>query len=197
VGDLDHVLEIKKDLPTRTRIPYKFRVISQDKAGLQKRQIPIESIFQRSDLLRFGLRGALIGGTVGAVVIIALSLAGFTWPLGAWVALFLFSLFAGTAGSGFGGITAHHVHIRPHINDLEQGLHLVMIDVPKGKVEAMQDVMARHYPNAKLRAKDEADVSPLETTDEEPDSPLAAIDNPDNRAGAPKEPPKVQHTDNR
>lgn len=180
-ANLDAVAEAREDVRARGNMQYKLNVISKDKAGLQNRDIPVPGVLVRTDLARFLQRGAIIGAVTGAIIIAVLLLIGIDWPLGAFIALFLFSLFAGTAGSGFGGITADNIHVRPYTEDLHQGKHLVLIDVPDDRVADIKALMAKH-PDATLQGKDDAYINPLEGTDEEPDAEKAAVDNPENQA---------------
>jgi hypothetical protein len=152
VPSIDGVQEISDDLHQQGVTDWRFHIVSKDEAGLYTHQLHSASILDRTDLVRFLERGVMVGALAGICVIVALALfMGLELPLGAWLAMFLFSLIAGAWIGGIGGISSENYRLRRFHDAIEAGSYLVMVDVPKTHVERTKESMKRNHPDAELQ----------------------------------------------
>jgi len=166
VSAIDSVEEISEDLHEHGVTDWRFHILSKNEAGLYERHLHSASIFDRTDLVRFVERGAIIGGLFGLAFILPTVLLGFfELPTLAWVALFAFCVFAGGWIAGFGGITAENYRIRPYHDAVERGEYLVMVDVPKQYEDEMKRLMAKNHPEARLQGEDSSYNNPFVESD--------------------------------
>ena len=149
---LESVEEISNDLHESGVTDWRFHIISKNEAGLYTHKLHSANILYRSDLIRFMERGLIIGGFLAACIILPLAASGLVnLPTGIWLAIGLFCTVAGAWMGGFGGITAENYKIRQYHKQIEAGTYLVMIDVKKQDVEAMEQSMAKNHPEAQLQ----------------------------------------------
>ncbi|MFC4260206.1 hypothetical protein ACFOZ5_14380 [Marinobacter lacisalsi] len=154
VDSIDSVDEISDDLHKHGVTDWRFHIVSKDEAGLFRHHLHTASILDRTDLPRFVERGVLIGALAGVLVVGTLSLIiGLSFPMGAWIALFAFSVVAGGWLAGFGGIQSENYRIRRFHDDIEAGKYLVMVDVPKQDEEEMKRLMGARHPEAVLQGE--------------------------------------------
>ena len=162
VDSIDSVEEISDDLHDNGVTDWRFHIISKDEAGLFNHRLHSASILDRTDLPRFVERGVLIGALAGVLVVGILSLVvGLTMPMGAWIALFAFSVVAGGWLAGFGGIQTENYRIRQFHDDIEAGKYLVMVDVRRQDEREMKRLMSLRHPEAVLRGEDSSFNSPF------------------------------------
>jgi hypothetical protein len=106
----------------------------------------------RTDLVRFVERGAIIGAVFGLAFVLPMAMfSGLSWPALAWVAMFVFFIAAGAWLGGFGGISSENYRIRRFHKDIEAGRYLVMVDTPKAHVAEMKVLMIKNHPEAELQ----------------------------------------------
>jgi len=132
VDQMDSLESISEDLHREGITDWQFHILSKDEAGLFNRSLHRASILDRTDIARYTERGAIAGALFSLTFIITAIMTGaLNWPTVAWVALFVFATAAGAWLAGFGGISAENYRIRQFHDDIENGRHLVMVDVSK------------------------------------------------------------------
>ncbi|TDT44534.1 hypothetical protein DES49_0644 [Halospina denitrificans] len=162
VDQMDSVESISEDLHNEGITDWRFHVLSRDEAGLFTRKLHSASIFDRTDLARYTERGAIAGALFAMAFIVTAKLTGaLVLPAVAWVALFLFMTAAGAWLAGFGGIGVENYRIRRFHDAIENGQHLVMVDVRKKDEQRMKELMASNHPDAQLQSEDSAFNNPL------------------------------------
>jgi len=165
VKKIDSVEKISEDLHDHGIKDWRFHILSRDTAGIYTRQLHGASILDKTDIVRWVARGALIGGAVTVTAMVVSMLTGlFTLPASAWLALVAFGVFAGGGTAGFGGITAENYRIRPFHKALENGDHLVMVDVYDKDEAEMKRLMKKNHPEARLQGADSAFNNPFTFT---------------------------------
>lgn len=112
------------------------------------------NVLQTSDLIRSAQYGLTIGGATGAVI--GLVAATFfpivgdspQWGLAAVLAIL---------GAGFGawsssmiGISTPSVRLKRFEGAIEQGQILLMVDVPRSRVDEIEELLERSHPEAHL-----------------------------------------------
>jgi hypothetical protein len=123
---------------------------------LAKRGTPMDglheaNILQKSDIVHGAQRGVLIGAALGCALGFVLTTYVVTdpgWQVGT---IFLASAF----GAGFGGWTASLVgaaipnsRLRQFSDEIEQGMILLIVDVPEHKVPEVKTLVGRVHPEA-------------------------------------------------
>ena len=162
VDQLDSLEEISEDLHAHGVSDWRFHVLSKNDAGLYTRHVHSASILDRTDLARWAERGAIAGALFGAAFIItAIASGALQLPTAAWVALFLFSTGMGAFLAGFGGISAENYRIRKFHDHVENGHHLVMVDVWREDEETMKKLMSENHPEAKLQGEGDSFNNPF------------------------------------
>ena len=116
--------------------------------------LPEATLAQRSDLLPALARGAAMGGltgTLAGLVALAFPPAGLTIAGGAVVAITL-------CGAGFGawtatmiGVDVPNTRLKRFEAAIERGELLMMIDVPKDRVEEIEKMIKLHHAEAEIR----------------------------------------------
>ena len=165
VDRIDNVENISEDLHSHGITDWRFHILSRDTAGVFTRKLHGASILDKTDIVRWVERGALIGGGIAVAIMVLGMVSGlFSLPGSAWLALVAFGVFAGGGIAGFGGITAENYRIRPFHDALERGDHLVMVDVYDKDEAEMKRLMEKNHPEARLQGEDSAFNNPFSVT---------------------------------
>jgi len=125
--------------------------------GIPLEDLPEAHLAQTSDLLPALARGTAAGGVTGilaGLVAMAFPPAGLTIAGGAVVALAL-------AGVGFGawmatmvGVDLPNTRLRKFEDAIASGELLMMVDVPRSRVEEIEAVVKSHHPEADVQGTD-------------------------------------------
>lgn len=123
------------------------------KEGTPMEDLPEASLLQKSDFVPAIEKGLTIGAITGVVcglVAMAFPPAGLVIGGGAVFAI-------GAAGAGVGGLMSSMVGIGLASSRLEkfeeainQGEFLVLIDVPRTRVDEIEDIVMKHHPEADI-----------------------------------------------
>jgi len=149
--DVDTVRKIVDEL-LLVHIPYEhIHVLAR--AGTALEELPEAGIAQRTDLVPAVERGLAVGGTVGVLA----GLAAVVFPPAGVVAAGGALLFGALGGAGFGawvsamvGVSLPNSHLTRFEDAIEQGMLLMMVDVPKARVEEFEDMIRQHHPEADI-----------------------------------------------
>jgi len=145
--DLDITHKIVDELLLARVEERHIHVIAQE--GLSLQDLPEASLIQESDFVPAMERGVALGGATGVVAgLVALALPGVVIAGGAVLAM-------GLAGAGMGawlggmiGMDADNTHIKQFETAVQSGQILVLVDVPKDRVEEIQTSVKKHHPDA-------------------------------------------------
>lgn len=117
--------------------------------GTPLTDLPEATLVQKSDFVPAMERGIAMGGATGIVAgLVALALPGVVIAGGALLAM-------GLAGAGMGawlggmiGMDVENTHIRQFEEAIEGGQLLVLVDVPRDRVDDIQDSVKKHHADA-------------------------------------------------
>ena len=119
------------------------------KEGTPLKDLPEANLIQKSDFVPAMERGVAMGGATGVVAgLVALAFPGVVIGGGALLAM-------GLAGAGMGawlggmiGMDVENSHIKKFEAAIQSGQILVLVDVPKSRVESIQDLIKKHHSEA-------------------------------------------------
>jgi len=123
------------------------------KQGTPMEDLPEARLAQRSDLIPALERGAAIGGATGiAAGIIAVTFppAGLLLGGGAILAIGLAGVGVGALMSSMIGVDVPNSRIQKFQDAIDKGELLMMVDVPKDRVDEIDDLVKRHHPEAEI-----------------------------------------------
>ncbi len=134
------------------RVPYEHMHVLA-RAGTPLEELPEAGVAQRTDLVPALERGLAVGGTAGALAgLLALAFP----PVGPVVAGGAI-LFGALGGAGFGawvssmiGVSLPNSRLERFEQAIEDGMILMMVDVPKDRVGEFEDMIRRHHPEAEI-----------------------------------------------
>ncbi len=146
---LDSAEAISTDVHNIGVSDWNFHVMSRNEAGLYKRHIHSSTVYQDNNVVRQAERGGLIGGLIGAVLVVVSNFSpSMELSIGATLGLILFFMFAGSWFGGFIGIQQENYKVRKFHDALEQGRYLVMIDVKASELHRVEEMMVQKHSEA-------------------------------------------------
>ncbi|NNG12614.1 MAG: DUF1269 domain-containing protein [Halobacteria archaeon] len=130
-----------------------MHIAAADHHALTEAHLPEAGLLQESDFVPAVERGVAIGGATGILAgIAAVALPGVGLALGGGAILGI-----GLAGAGVGawlssmiGISAPSTRLKEFESAIEKGSLLMMVDVPKVRVEEITDLVKKHHPEAEV-----------------------------------------------
>jgi len=145
--DLDVTHKVVDELLLARVEERRIHVIARE--GTPLKDLPEASLIQKSDFIPAVERGIAMGGATGIVAgLAALALPGVVIAGGALLAM-------GVAGAGMGawlggmiGMDVENTHIRQFEDAIKDGQLLVLVDVPKDRVDSIQDLVKKHHSEA-------------------------------------------------
>jgi len=125
------------------------------KEGTPLKDLPEASLIQKSDFVPAVERGVAMGGATGvAAGLVAVALPGVVIAGGALLAM-------GLAGAGMGawlggmiGMDVGNSHIKQFESAIQDGQILVLVDVPKDRVDEIQNSVKKHHSEADFEGTD-------------------------------------------
>jgi hypothetical protein len=130
-----------------------IHIAAKDHHALTEAHLPEANLLQESDFVPAVERGLAIGGATGVVAgIAAIAIPGVGLALGGGAILGI-----GLAGAGVGawissmiGISAPSSRLTSFEEAIEKGSLLMMVDVPKARVEEISKLVKSHHPEAEI-----------------------------------------------
>ena len=130
-----------------------IHIAAADHHALIEANLPEASLLQESDFVPAVERGLAIGGATGILAgVAAVALPGVGLALGGGAILGI-----GLAGAGMGawlssmiGISAPSSRLTEFEDAIKQGNLLMMVDVPKTRVDEITDLIKKHHPEAEI-----------------------------------------------
>jgi hypothetical protein len=128
-----------------------IHVIAKEGAPLEN--LPEASFLQKTDFVPALERGLAVGGATGVLA----GLVAMTFPPAGLVLGGGALLSVALAGAGFGawlssmvGSSVPNTRLKQFEDAIEQGEILFMVDVPKARVEEIDEMVKRHHPEADI-----------------------------------------------
>jgi hypothetical protein len=107
------------------------------------------NVFQTSDLIPAAQSGLVIGGAVGALAGVAAALYPIVGDSPQWGVVGVLAIAGGVFGawaSSMLGSSAPNRRLRRFQDDIAQGRILLMVDVPRSRLEDVEDMLERRHP---------------------------------------------------
>jgi hypothetical protein len=125
--------------------------------GASLGDLPEAGMLQKSDEIHGLWLGLTVGGGTGAaagVVVLLFPPAGFVMSLGVVLVTSLIGAIMGMWASGMIASDVPNTHLEQFAKEIELGKILLMVDVPKHRIEEITDMIREHYPHADVRGRD-------------------------------------------
>ena len=123
------------------------------KQGISLDELPQAGLLQRSDFMHGIKTGLSVGGATGIIV----GLVTITFPpdgvsLGGWTVLVcaLAGALIGAWAAGIVGTDIPNSQLEAFESALERGQVLMLVDIPREKVESVTNMIKRHHPEADM-----------------------------------------------
>lgn len=145
---LDDLEKVEEELEQRGVETPQIHTLSLDDAGAEKHvHLHDVSSFMKSDVIRSGELGALVGVIGAALVLCVAYFGGMTNTAAGWIPwIFLAVIVLGfsTWEGGFIGIQRFNKNFRRFEKSLRAGKHVFFVDVPPEQEEILSEVVAKH-----------------------------------------------------
>lgn len=132
------------------RVP-DFNIHVLAKRGTNLEDLPEATVMQKTDLVHGAELGLFVGGFAGVLLgtyLFNFPPEGLPNSLGIILVLGFFGAIFGSWTASFVAMSAPNSQLAQFKKDIEQGKFLMMIDVPKNKVEVMAKIIEQRHPAA-------------------------------------------------
>jgi hypothetical protein len=130
-----------------------IHIAAKDHHALEEANLPEANLLQESDFIPALERGLAVGGATGllaGIVAVSFPPAGLLLGGGAILGMSLAGAGVGAWISSMIGADAPNSQLKEFVGAIEAGQFLMMIDVPKARVEAIVDLVKKHHPEAEI-----------------------------------------------
>ncbi|MFZ2406659.1 MAG: DUF1269 domain-containing protein [Methylobacter sp.] len=123
---------------------------------LAKRDTPLEGLPEagvsiKTDFLPAIERGVALGGSTGLLAgLVGLRFAGFAIAGGPLLGIIIAGATIGSLMGGLAGMNSGNSRLKQFEEAIEQGELLVLVDVPRERIEAIRKLVTRHHPEAEF-----------------------------------------------
>lgn len=123
---------------------------------LAKRDTPLEGLPEagvsiKTDFLPAVERGVALGGTTGLLAgLIGLRFAGFAIAGGPLLGIIMAGATIGSMMGGLAGMNSGNSRLKQFEEAIEQGEILMLIDIPRDRIEAIRKLVKKHHPEAEF-----------------------------------------------
>jgi uncharacterized membrane protein YeaQ/YmgE (transglycosylase-associated protein family) len=125
--------------------------------GTSLNDLPEATMLQKSDEIHGLWLGLIVGGLTGAlagVVVLTFPPSGLVMGLGVILITSIIGAIMGLWVSGMIATGVPNTFLERFAGEIERGKILMMVDVPKHKVEEITDMIREHHPHAAARGRD-------------------------------------------
>lgn len=151
VPDIDTANTVVDELLLKRVDEHHIHVVAKE--GTPMGDLPEANLFQKSDFIPAMERGLAVGGITGLVA----GLAAMTFPPAGLVLAGGAVLGTSLAGAGIGawisgmiGMDVPNTQIEKFEDAIEKGEILMMVDIPKERVEEIEALIQQHHPDADM-----------------------------------------------
>ncbi len=150
VPDTDSAKKIVDELLLARVEERHIHLIAKDHSALEREHLPEASLLEESDFVPSLERGVAVGGATGLVAGVAALLlpTGLIIGGGAVLATSLLGAGAGAWISSMIGISAPNSRLKRFEEALAEGQILMLLDVPKSRVNEIGALVKEHHPEA-------------------------------------------------
>lgn len=150
VPDTDSAKKIVDELLLARVEERHIHLIAKDHSALEREHLPEASLLEESDFVPALERGVAVGGATGLVAGVAALLlpTGLIIGGGAVLATSLLGAGAGAWISSMIGISAPNSRLKRFEEALAEGQILMLLDVPKSRVNEIGALVKEHHPEA-------------------------------------------------
>ncbi|HEC12070.1 MAG TPA: DUF1269 domain-containing protein [Acidiferrobacteraceae bacterium] len=123
------------------------------KEGADLGDLPEADVWQKSDLIHGMEQGLFVGGLTGILaggLLLFIAPEGLDVGYGAVLGLALLGAVFGSWVSGLIGFDVPNSQLTQFDSAIQDGQILMMVDVPKGRVDEVTELIRSHYPGAKV-----------------------------------------------
>ena len=146
-GDLDDMDSVEKELESAGVTTAQIHVLSKDDAGVARHNNLHEvHAFMKTDVIRSGLRGAVLGVVAAISVLLFAYYSSATDSVGWLPFVFLSIVLLGfcTWEGGFFGFQVPNAQFKQFEEVLTQGWHVFFVDINERELSVLQGVTNRH-----------------------------------------------------
>ena len=151
IPDIDSAKTIVDELLLARIEQRHIHIAAADHHALLEANLPQASLLQESDFVPAVERGVAIGGATGilaGIAAVAIPGAGLVLGGGAILGIGLAGAGVGAWLSGMIGVSVPSSRLKEFENSIDQGSLLMMVDIPKARVEEITDLVRKHHPEA-------------------------------------------------
>jgi len=113
--------------------------------------LPEASELQKTDFIPALERGAALGATTGLLAgLVGLRFAGFAIAGGPVLGILFYGATIGMMMSGLAGLGVGNSKVKKYVEAIERGEILVMVDIPKDRIETISQLITKHHPSAQF-----------------------------------------------
>ncbi|MGR8936082.1 MAG: DUF1269 domain-containing protein [Gammaproteobacteria bacterium] len=121
------------------------------KRGTSLEAMPEAGVFEKTDFLPALERGAALGGATGLLFgLAALRFAGFVIAGGPILGVLLTGATIGSLMGGLAGLQMGNSRLKQFEEAIEQGEILILVDVPKERIDDISKIIVKHHPGTKF-----------------------------------------------
>lgn len=127
------------------------------KEGTPIGDLPEATVLQKSDAVHGAGLGLLVGGITGALagaLVMLFPPAGLAMGLGVVLAMALLGAVMGVWVSGMIGASTPSTHLEAFDDEVRRGKVLLIVDVPRDRVDEVSRMIRKHHPEADIRGVD-------------------------------------------
>ena len=123
---------------------------------LAKRDTPLEGLPEagvtiKTDFVPAVERGLALGGSTGLLAgLIGLRFAGFAIAGGPLLGIIMAGATIGSLMGGLAGMNSGNSRLKQFEEAIEQGEILVLVDIPRERIEAIRKLVTKHHPEAEF-----------------------------------------------
>lgn len=149
VPDIETTHKIVDELRAEGIAERHIHVLAKRDTPLQ--DMPEASLLQKTDFIPALERGAVLGGTSGLLGGLAgLAFSGFVIAGGAILGVIMAGATIGSLAGGLMGMSAGNSKLTQFEDAIEKGELLVLIDIPRERIEEIKQKILKHHPTAEF-----------------------------------------------
>lgn len=130
-----------------------IHIVAKDDAHLERTNLPEATLLQKSDFIPAIERGIAVGGATGllaGIAAVTFPPAGLILGGGAILGISLAGAGVGAWVSGMIGVSTPNSQLEEFEKAIEEGQLLMIIDIPKARVEEISEMVKKHHPEAEI-----------------------------------------------
>ena len=145
-GDLDDMDRVESELENAGVSTAQIHILSKDDDGVARRNLHEVHAFMKTDVIRSGLRGAVLGVVAAVLVLFFAHYSSATDNVGWLPFVFLSIVVLGfcTWEGGFFGFQVPNAQFKQFEEVLAQGWHVFFVDVSERQLSVLQSVTDSH-----------------------------------------------------